>query len=443
MSPSRKPFLTHIAPGLRQLAIPIDKVSLDPANARLHPEKNLAAIESSLKRFGQRMPIVVQKQGMVVRAGNGRVTAARKLGWTHIAAVVVDESNVDAVAFAIADNRTAELAEWDEEALAKLLRTIEGTVDAAELGFSDLDIEELMRGVKFEEEEARETEAVEPPSRDPDAKAGDLWILGDHRVVCGDATREKDVRLAFGGQPHSLMVTDPPYGVEYDATWRHGAGISASKQTGKVSNDDRASWASAFRHFGGQVAYVWHAACFSSSVERSLQVVGFEIRSQIIWVKRRFVISRGHYHWRHEPCWYAARKGETVSWAGGRKKDTVWADIVDSMPHKDLFATKIDEETVLAFPGAATTVWEIGHDKAAGGGHSTQKPVECMARPMRNHGQRGDVVFDPFLGSGTSVIAAEETSRKCVGLEINPAYVDAIVARWEKHTGKKATREST
>lgn len=220
-------------------------------------------------------------------------------------------------------------------------------------------------------------------------RAGEVWRLGRHRLLCGDSTDGDAVRRLMAGEIPFMMVTDPPYGVEYDAAWRNRAGVSESKQVGKVENDHRASWSSSFALFPGAVAYVWHAGLYASVVQRSLEAAGFEIRSQIMWVKSRFAISRGHYHWRHEPCWYAVRKNASAEWKGGRKKATVWGDIVDRGSEAGMFAARIDEETVLAFDAATTTVWELPGDKACGGGHSTQKPVECMARPMRNHGGGG------------------------------------------------------
>lgn len=241
------------------------------------------------------------------------------------------------------------------------------------------------------------------------------------------------------------MVTDPPYGVKYNPKWRKDVGVNKSSRMGDVKNDDRASWASAYMHFPGDVAYVWHAGKYSSIVERGLSASGLEVRSQIIWVKRRFALSRGHYHWRHEPCWFAVREScSSVKWNGGRKQQTVWADIVDSWSEKcDMFAGRVDEETLVAFDAATTTVWEISHgDGDVKTIHSTQKPVACMSRPISHHGDQGDVVYDPFLGSGTTISAAEQLGRTCYGMELSPQYCDVIVKRWENLTGAEATREA-
>jgi hypothetical protein len=339
-----------IAEQLRPLVVPIADLNLDPANARVHGEKNLAAIRASLAQFGQRKPIVVQRQGMIVRAGNGTVTAARALGWTEIAAVVIDDDNATAAQFAIADNRSAELAVWDPDVLATLLDGMQETERAA-LGFDQADVDELLRSLAGAGDVVQD-EVPEPPEN-PITKPGDLIILGEHRLLCGDSTDAAAVGRLLDGAVPFLMVTDPPYGVEYDPEWRNSAGLSTTERTGKVRNDDRADWREAYALFPGAVCYVWHAGKFGSVFSDSLEAAGFEVRSQIIWRKSRFAISRGHYHWQHEPCWYAVRPGVASKWCGDRSQSTVW-----------------DIDSGTAAEDAETS-------------HGTQKPVECMARPIR------------------------------------------------------------
>lgn len=399
-----------IAEPLRQLAIPIDSLHLDPANARVHGEKNLAAIKASLAQFGQRKPIVVQRAGMIVRAGNGTVTAAKALGWTEIAAVVLDDDNATAAQFAIADNRTAELAEWDPDVLATLLGGMDDVTKLG-LGFDEKDLRELMRGLTPEAEQ----DTVPPVPQNPVTKLGDLWILGQHRLLCGDSTGPENVtRLLAGARPF-LMVTDPPYGVNYDPEWRVGAGLNTDEaRSGKVLNDDNASWPGAYKLFPGDVAYVWHAGVHAGTVAVDLHASDLLIRGQIIWRKERFAIGRGAYQWGHEPCWYAVRKGASAKWCGDRSQSTVW-DI------------------------KRPQVGEGGEDMLTD--HGTQKPVECMARPIRNHGAKDDAVYDPFLGSGTTLIAAEQMGRRCFGLELSPGYCDVIVQRWQAATGCEAVLE--
>ncbi len=248
---------------------------------------------------------------------------------------------------------------------------------------------------------------------EPVSQIGTIWLLGPHRLICGDATDPAIVALALGGTRPNLMVTDPPYGVSYDPEWRAkaaragllGAHLGAFA-TGKVLNDDRADWREAWALFPGDIAYVWHGALHGSAVRESLEAVRFEVRSQIIWDKGRLIISRGHYHWRHEPCWYAVRKGRTARWAGDRKQ---------------------------------TTVWQVPHRRSETG-HSTQKPVEVMRRPILNHTREGEAIYDPFVGSGTTIIAADLTGRVAHAIELNPVYVDTAVRRWEQHTGRSAKR---
>lgn len=410
-------------------------------NSRTHSQSQIRKIAASIKEWGWTNPVLIDEEGGVI-AGHGRLLAAELLRIREVPCIVAKGwTKAQQRAYVIADNQLALDAGWDQEMLRVELEEIEEMgFDLDLVGFDEKELDDIMStGGPIEEGKDKKVE----PVPDPISELGTLWILGNHRLLCGDSTDAAQVDRLLAGAKPGLMVTDPPYGVEYDAEWRNEAGISATKQTGKVHNDDRASWSAAFRHFPGDVAYVWHAGLYASQVERSLAAVGLELRQQIVWVKHRFAISRGNYHWRHEPCWYAVRKNGSADWQGGRKQNTVWADIVD-MPDAErgeLFATRINEDQVLAFDASATTVWEIRHDAPAGGGHSTQKPVECMARPMRNHKMK--LVYEPFAGSGTTVIAAQALGRTCFAMELDPRYVDAIVRRWQEHTGREAVNEAT
>jgi DNA modification methylase len=237
---------------------------------------------------------------------------------------------------------------------------------------------------------------------------GDLWILGGrHRILCGDSTVASDVGRVLNGVNPRLLVSDPPYGVGYDPGWRKRAGINNSNRMGKVSNDHRADWREAWALFPGEVAYVWHGALHAAIVAESLEACDFQIRSQIIWAKPSLVMGRGHYHWQHEPCWYAVRG--TGHWNGDRKQSTLW----------HIENRNQDTETV----------------------HSTQKPVECMRRPILNNSNVGQAVYKPFCGSGTTIVACEKECRVCLAIELNPAYVDIAVTRWQNFTGKHAVLE--
>ena len=213
---------------------------------------------------------------------------------------------------------------------------------------------------------------------------GDIFLLGNHRLICGDASKSEEVERLFQEELPNLMVTDPPYGVDYDPSWRdEKLGCFAAD---RILNDDQSDWSAAWSLFPGNVAYVWHAGKKASIVQESLEKVDFQVRSQIIWVKSHFAISRGHYHWQHEPCWYAVKKNRTANWQGDRKQ---------------------------------RTVWQINRDKEKTG-HATQKPIECMSRPILNHTLEGEAVYDPFGGSGTTLLACELINRKCYMMELSP-----------------------
>ncbi|MDB5411792.1 MAG: ParB domain protein nuclease [Rubritepida sp.] len=253
-------------------------------------------------------------------------------------------------------------------------------------------------------------EVPEPPEV-PVPPLGDVWLLGRHRIVCGDSTDPAAVEAVLAGVRPHLMVTDPPYGVAYDPAWRNAAlPGSNTARVGKVLNDHRADWREAWALFPGDVAYVWHGALHATTVAESLTSCGFGIRAQVIWAKERLVMGRGHYHWQHEPCWYAVRSGATGHWSGDRKQTTLW-----SIPSRDQDAT--------------TT-------------HGTQKPVECMRRPIENNSSPGQAVYEPFSGSGTTIIAAEMSGRACHAIELSPAYVDVAVLRWQAFTGEIGMLES-
>jgi len=312
----------------------------------------------------------------------------------------------DRRAYRIADNKLTELSEWDDPILRdEIALLLAVDYDLGLLGIVDEDLEALLRDPDQVEDGAVEGEDDIPaPPVMPVSVAGDLWQLGSHRLICGDSTAADVVGRLLGNVKPLLMVTDPPYGVEYDPSWRNQAGAAKTKRTGKVLNDDRADWREAWALFPGDVAYVWHGALHAAEVAESLMAAGFNVRSQIIWAKDRLVLSRGDYHWQHEPCWYAVKKTGKGHWAGDRKQTTLW-----QIANKDQ-----DADTV----------------------HGTQKPVECMRRPILNNSSPGQAVYEPFMGSGTTLIAAETTGRVCYGIELNPAYVDVAIERWQTFTGE-------
>ncbi len=387
---------------------PIDRLKPYPGNPRRIPASAVEKVAGSIAEFGWRQPIVVDDHDVIL-AGHTRRLAALKIGAGQVPVHVARGLSAEqARAFRLADNRSHEESDWDLSSLSLELESLrEAGINLEITGFSLVELSKLLGYAGG----PVDPEAVPPVPENPVSQPGDVWLLGDHRLMCGDSTKGESVaKLQNGEMPH-LMVTDPPYGVAYDPVWRNEAGASATRRTGKVLNDHRADWREAWALFSGNVANVWHGALHAATVAESLVACGFAIRSQIVWAKDRLVLSRGDYHWQHEPCWYAVREKATGHWSGDRTQ---------------------------------TTLWEIAsRDQDAATEHSTQKPVECMRRPMENNSKPGDAVYEPFCGSGTSVIAAEQAGRRCFGMELNPAYVDMAILRWQSFVGKVATHATT
>ena len=364
------------------------------------------AVAESIRRFGFRQPVVVDGD-LVIVVGHTRWKAAKLLNLEEIPVHVARDLTPEAArAYRIADNKTNELAEWDDELLkGELAALISCDIDLTGVGFS---ADEWAKLTEIPVVGGSDPDEIPVAPQNPVTVPGNVWILGQHRLMCGNSENPTDVAKLLNDQKPTMMVTDPPYGVNYDPTWRKEAKVNNSDRMGKVQNDDRADWTEAYRLFPGDVAYVWHAGLHAGLVGENLKTVGFDLRSQIIWSKNRFALGRSDFHWQHEPCWYAVRKGKKANWTGDRSQNTIWSVV-----------ERQDVETI----------------------HSTQKPVECMARPMRNHGTFGDLIYEPFCGSGTTLIAAEMTRRICYAMELDRLYVDVAVARWEKFTGQKARLE--
>jgi DNA modification methylase len=384
---------------------PIDRLIPSPRNARSHDAAQVAEIAGSIRTFGFTNPVLVGEDGIVI-AGHGRLAAARKLQMTEVPVIaLLDLSEIQRRQLMLADNRIALNAGWDFAMLSLELKDLADLgADLSQLGFSKGELAKSLTPADLGG--LTDEDAVPEVQQEAVTKPGDIWCLGEHRIVCGDSTNENTVGTLLGSSKPNLMVTDPPYGVNYDPKWRHRDGVNNSPRTGKVENDSRADWSEAWRLFPGNIAYVWHAAWHAATVSQSLEREGFAIRSQIIWAKERLVIGRGDYHWQHEPCWYAVRsKG---NWTGDRKQTTLWT----------ISSKEQDAETI----------------------HGTQKPVECMRRPILNNTSPGESVYEPFLGSGTTLIAVETVKRTCFAVELSPAYVDVAVRRWQAFTGEKGAR---
>lgn len=383
------------------------------SNSRTHSDDQVAQIAASIKEFGFNNPILLDGDKGII-AGHGRLLAARKLNLDKVPTIELEHlTENQRKAYVIADNKLALNAGWDMELLSLEMNGLDQEgFDLSLLGFDDNELATIL---------AEETEGLTDPDEVPDvpddpvSKEGDVWILGRHRLMCGSSTVATDVeKLLDGIEPH-LMVTDPPYGVEYEPSWRNnvvGAPTlkPSNRAMGIVENDDNADWSEAWSLFTGDVAYIWHAGNKANIVADSLIKCDLNIRAQIIWAKNNMVIGRGDYHRKHEPCWYAVRKNKKGHYCGGRKQ---------------------------------TTVWNIDKPLKSETGHSTQKPVECMKRPIENNSSVGQAVYEPFSGSGTTIIAGEMTSRCIYAMELNPAYVDLAVKRWQDFTGEQAKLEGS
>jgi DNA modification methylase len=395
-----------------------------------NPRKNDGVVDrmaGSIREFGFKIPVLARSDGEVVD-GHLRLKAARQLGLTEVPVILCDEwSPTQVKAFRLLVNRSVTWADWDEELLCLELQELQAA--DFDLDLTGFDPEELDDLLGFRDETEADTA---PPLPDhPASRPGDLWLCGDrrtqHRILCADATSPQAVTRLLGDARPLLMVTDPPYGIELDSEWRDRAGLNGcgpaqasymkhrteGHTNTSISSDTRADWSEAFQLVASlQIAYVWHASIFTREVLTGLLRIGFLYPQQIIWNKGRTVLTRTHYWYQHEPCWYV------------RKKNAAW----------------------YGKAGENSTIWESASPKFIMGGsdeekfdHPTQKPVDLMRRPILNHTQRGELVYEPFLGSGTTLAAAELTERSCYGLEVDPKYVDVVVQRWQDLSGKQAT----
>lgn len=413
----------------------------NPANWRVHPRTQRQALEGSLAEVGWAGALLYNERTKRLIDGHARKKTPKKLLVNGKVPVLIGSWTEEQEKIILASlDPIANLAGTDSQALKDLLLGLQ-TENAGLTALFDsmADAAKLDRMPEPETDAEPETDRAEELMAEWGTAAGQIWEIEGrtavHRLMCGDSTDPAQVQRLLDGEKPFLMVTDPPYGVEYSAAWREEAGLNkrgGKGAVGTVTNDDRASWAAAYALFPGDVAYVWHAGLYAPVVARGLEAAGFEIRSQVIWTKRKYAISRGMMHWAHEPCWVAVRKGKQARWCGGRKQKTVWGDIIDRMAGDapgTLYAARIDQETVYAFPAEMSTVWELSQDRMVEGGHSTQKPLECMARPIRHHGKLGDGVYEPFGGTGTTLIAAENLGRVAFVMEVSPAYTAVILQR--------------
>jgi DNA modification methylase len=398
--------------------VALSALHADPANARSHDERNLDAIAASLKQFAQVEPLVVQKSTGKVIGGNGRLTAMQALGWTECDVVELDVDDTQATALGIALNRTSELASWNLPTLGKLLESFHGTDLFDSLGFSESDLSKLLDEIIDEAPSQLEDPGEQEPPENAVTQRGDLWLLGDHRLLCGDSTNAADIARVLDGCKAKLFSTDPPYCVDYTGNDRP---IHDGKSSGK-------DWSHVYREvdiadlgefLDGVLAaclphvedaapiYMWHAHVQQPTIAATFERHGLLLHQVIVWVKPCATFGHGYYRWKHEPCAFGWKRG-----------------------HKPTHGL-----------GQLETVWEADWDGKARitTFHPTSKPTRLFEIPMMQHTERGDVVLEPFNGSGSQLLAAEKLGRRCCALEISPPFVDGTIARFEQATGKQAT----
>lgn len=380
--------MNNIHHSLESLALDIDKLSFLEGNPR---KGDIEAVAKSYKQFGQRKPIVATKDYVVI-AGNHQLAAARQLGWDKIAVVITDDDELTAKAFALADNRTAELGSYDDDLLADLLSEVSSVPELMDsTGFSEDDLFDL---IGFEEIEEKE-EVPEVP-KDPKTKIGDKYQLGNHILICGDATN-----LDLYEQECDIAFTDPPYGVDYE-------GGTADKLT--IKNDLRADLHDLLFDTFTNISIKTKGNVFVCSPFKNIDIFStifydiFYFSTLIIWKKDKPVLSRGHFNSFYELIFYGWNKNSKSSYIGDNKETDVW---------------NFDRPT------------KNKH-------HPTSKPVDLVKKAILLSSKANEWVLDPFAGSGSTLIAAEETKRKCYAIELDPAYCDVIIERWENLTGQKA-----
>ena len=393
--------------------VDIKHLKPNPKNNNKHSKEQIDRLVKLMEYQGFRNPVVVSQRTGLMVAGHGRLEAAKKLKYKQVPVIIQEfEDDAQEYAYMTSDNAIASWAEIDLSMVNSETLDLGPDFDIDLLGIKDFVIEPIEKFDPLTDEDAV-PEVVHPITR-----KGDLWLLGNHRLLCGDSTMIDDVDKLLSGKTPNTMITDPPYGVKYEAGWRADAkGVKKTEreESSNLKNDDRSDWYDAYVLHKGNVAYVWHASAFTDVVMDGLRNAGFDIKAQIIWNKNVHALSRSDYQWKHEPCWYAIRSGKNHSWSGDRTQKTIW-DVKNVMFEKD------------------------GGGKTS---HPTQKPVELYVISIKNHTANDEYVYEPFGGSGTSIIAAEKTSRRSLTMELDEKYCDVIIKRWECYTGKKATLEST
>jgi DNA modification methylase len=379
--------------------VDIQKLIPYARNARTHSKEQILQLRASLREFGFVNPVIVDKELNII-AGHGRIVAAKEEGITEVPCVFAEHlTEAQKRAYIIADNRLAMNAGWDAEMLSVELSDLQGAeFNISILGFDDAELNKLLSGMEDVKDDDFDVDAElkEPPF----TKLGDLWTLGRHRLVCGDSTKKDTFDLLMAGAKANLVITDPPYNVNYEGT------------AGKIKNDNMGN--DAFYHFlldaftntevvmaGDASIYVFHADTEGLNFRRAFVDAGFYLSGCCIWKKQSLVLGRSPYQWQHEPVLYGWKKTGKHQWYTGRKE---------------------------------TTIWEFDKPKK-NGEHPTMKPVPLLAYPIMNSSMSNTLVLDPFGGSGSTLIACEQSDRSCYTIELDEKFCDVIVKRYIEQVG--------
>ena len=418
-----------------------------------NPRKNTAAIDkvaASIKEFGFQQPIVVDADGVII-VGHTRHKAALKLGLTEVPVLYADNLTDDQVkAYRLADNKTAEFAEWDMGLLQGEFQGLkESGYDLNLTAFDPTEINQILN-TEVEEDNFDVDKAVKDAAA-PTSIMGNIYKLGKHRLMCGDATSQADINKLMDGELGDMVFTDPPYNVDYEGS----TGLKIQNDSMSDSKfyqfllDAYVCMASAVKPGSG--IYVCHADSEGVNFRKAMKDAGWELKQCIIWVKNSLVMGRQDHHWKHEPILYGWKPGAAHRWYGGRKQTTVLepGDGVAVNKLKDGYQLTINSglkrlvinipqyEVVDITDDAGTSIWNV--DKPhRNGEHPTMKPLKLCAKAINNSSKIDDIVVDTFGGSGSTLMAAEQLNRKCYTMELDPVYVDVIIKRYEEFTGQKA-----
>jgi DNA modification methylase len=385
---------------------PIEKLIPYARNPRTHSEAQVAQLAASIAEFGFVNPVLVASDAGIM-AGHGRLLGAQALKLKKVPVIVLDHlTSAQRRAYLLADNKLAELAGWDEDLLRMELKDLElEEFDLGVIGFSDEELAELLADDEATTGLTDEDAVPDVPER-PVSVAGDLWLLGDHRVMCGDATDLKAVRKLIAGEQADLVFTDPPYNVDYEGYTADKLTIKGDKmkpaEFDKFLRGTFVSYRAVVKQ--GASMYVCHASSVQREFQNALEASGFEVRCQIIWAKNTFAWGHGRYKFQHEPIFYCHRAKQSDAWYGDKSQSTLWQE-------KKPAANRL---------------------------HPTMKPIELIERALLNSSKGGDCVLDLFGGSGSTLVAGERRNRKSRLMELDPKYTDVIVKRWQEYTGQQA-----